>query len=173
MGYLFNINQDSNLTRHSIHGWILGLGRDLTHSNHNGCEPYWAFYPVGNGAIISAANWLQQETDCSCWTYSEVRNAQSFTPIPSVPSVCCSGTREILRQICSVLTQKPGPMENACDSLKEFTVYASFWLKMSYVQYCYCTHDCNTLIYWMWQQSVQTLWNQVHVLRFIGCLNSE
>lgn len=81
-GYLFNINQDSNFTRHSTHRWILGLGRDLTHSIHTGCEPYQAFYPVGIGAIISAANWLQHETDCSCWTYSEVRNAQIFTLIP-------------------------------------------------------------------------------------------
>jgi hypothetical protein len=81
-GYLFNINQDSNFTRHSIHGWILGLGRDLTHSIHIGCEPYQAFYPGGNGAIILAANWLQHEPDCSCWTYSEVRNAQNFTLIP-------------------------------------------------------------------------------------------
>jgi hypothetical protein len=48
---------------------------------------------------------------------------------PSMPSVWCSGTREILEQICSILTQKPGPMENACDSLKEFTVYAIFSLK--------------------------------------------
>jgi hypothetical protein len=71
-GIRVNIHQD-------IHGWILGLRR---HNIHIGHGPYWAFYPVGNGAIISAANWLQHETDHSAWTYSEVRNAQSFILIP-------------------------------------------------------------------------------------------
>jgi hypothetical protein len=162
VGYLFTINQESNLTRHSIHGWILGLYRDLTHNIHTGCEPYRSFYPVGKAAIISAALWLQHETDHSCELILRSGMHRVLPLYPSMPSVWCSGTREILSQICSALTQKPGPMVNACDSLKEFTVYASFWLKMSYVQYSYCTHDCNTLIYWMWQQFVQTLWNQVH-----------
>jgi hypothetical protein len=54
---------------------------------------------------------------------------RALSVYPSMPSVWCSGTREILPQICSVLTQKPGPLENACNSLKEFTVYASFSLR--------------------------------------------
>lgn len=75
---------------------------------------------------------FQRQTGCSMrlTTHAELilrSGMHTALPLhPSMPSVWCSGTREILPQICSVLTKKPGSMENACDSLKEITIYASF-----------------------------------------------